>query len=62
MQTYRKIHHAKMKAARKKLRRKLARWKDKAIIRGSGKGGGNACTAPQRKTMTASQIMRKYGG
>lgn len=62
MQTYKQIHHARMKTARRKLRRKQARWGDRTIIRGSGKGGGNQLTAPQRKHMTASQLMRKYGG
>ena len=32
-QGYRKIHAAKVRAARRKLRRKQARWRDKTIIR-----------------------------
>jgi hypothetical protein len=30
---YKQIHHAKMKTARRKLRRKQVRWGDKTIIR-----------------------------
>lgn len=61
MQTYRKIRHARMKAAGRRLRRKQLRWRGKVIIRGSGKGGGNQCTAQQRMHMTASQLKRKHG-
>jgi len=59
--THKQIHDAKMRAARRKLRRKHARWGDKAIVRGSGKGGGHSCSAPQRTHMTASQLWRKHG-
>ena len=52
------IHAAKMKAARRKLRRKQARWKGKTIIRGSGKGSSSQLTANRRKSVNVSR-MRK---
>jgi len=58
--TYKHIRAAKLKAARRKLRRKQARWGDKTIIRGSGKGGGNQLTASRRKHLSASR-MRSHG-
>ena len=61
MRGYRKMHAAKVKAAQRKLHRKRARWGDKVIIRGSGKGGGNNCSASQRRSMTASALRRRYG-
>lgn len=33
MQGYKQIRHAKVRAARRKIRRKRLRWRDKAIIR-----------------------------
>ena len=61
MHGYRKIRYAKVKAAQRKLRRKQARWGDKIITRGSGKGGDSQCTANQRKHMNVSRMMRKHG-
>jgi len=60
MQGYKKIRAAKVRAARRKLRRKQIRWCGKAIIRGSGKGGGHQCQANRRKSVNASR-MRSHG-
>jgi len=57
MQGYRKIHAAKVKVARRKLRHKQSRWRGKTITRGSGR---KQLTAPRRKHMNVSR-MRKHG-
>lgn len=39
MMSYRRIHAAKVRAARRKLRRKQARWRGKTIIRARNRKG-----------------------
>lgn len=46
----------KVKTARRKLRRKRARWGGKVIIRGSGHGGSHQCKAPRRKSVNVSRM------
>jgi len=56
MQTFRKIRKARAQAARRKLARKKMRWRDRVIIRGSGRGSNSQLTAPRRKHLNASRM------
>jgi hypothetical protein len=57
--SHEKIHAARVKTAKRKLRRKRMRWQGKTVT-SQHHGGSHQCTAPRRKSINVSR-MRKHG-